>query len=186
MSKIALHLADGFEEIEALTVADILRRAEMEVFLVSITDTKRVVGAKGIVVEADKLFEEINYDEIDMIVLPGGMPGTTNLENHEELKKRIIEFDIDGKWIGAICAAPSILGKMAMLEDRKATCYPNFEQYLLGAEISTDSVVIDKNIITSRGPATAMEFGLKLVEVLSDQYKANRLAKGLLARDSVL
>lgn len=186
MSKVALHIGDGFEEIEALSVVDILRRAEIDTVLVSIKDTKMVTGSKGIVVEADKLFEEINYEEIDMIVLPGGMPGTTNLENHEELKKRIIEFDIDGKWIGAICAAPSILGKMAMLEGRKATCYPNFEQYLLGAEISNDNVVVDKNIITSKGPATAMEFGLKLVEVLLDEYKANRLAKGLLLRDSVL
>lgn len=182
MSRVALHLAEGFEEIEALTVVDILRRAEIEVEVVSIQKELSVTGAHGIKVEADKLFEEIDYDKIDMIVLPGGMPGTTNLDNHQELKKKVIEFDIDEKWIGAICAAPSILGKMAMLEERDATCYPGFEKFLLGAKLSEEKVVMDKNIITSRGPATAMEFGLKIVEVLKSKDLADQLAKGLLYR----
>lgn len=182
MKKIAVHLAEGFEEIEALTIIDILRRADLEVISASITKDKLVTGAHGIKVEADTLFEEIDYNNIDMIVLPGGMPGTLNLEAHEELKKKVIEFDIDEKWIGAICAAPSILGKMAMLEDREATCYPGFEKYMLGTKLSDEPVVMDKNIITSRGPATAIEFSLKLVEVLMNKEKADELAKGLLSK----
>lgn len=182
MKKIAVHLAEGFEEIEALTIIDILRRADLEVISASITKDKLVTGAHGIKVEADTLFEEIDYNNIDMIVLPGGMPGTINLEAHEELKKKVIEFDIDEKWIGAICAAPSILGKMAMLEDREATCYPGFEKYMLGTKLSDEPVVMDKNIITSRGPATAIEFSLKLVEVLMNKEKADELAKGLLSK----
>jgi len=182
MKKIAVHLAEGFEEIEALTIIDILRRSDLEVISASITKDKLVTGAHGIKVEADTLFEEIDYNNIDMIVLPGGMPGTLNLEAHEELKKKVIEFDIDEKWIGAICAAPSILGKMAMLEDREATCYPGFEKYMLGTKLSDEPVVMDKNIITSRGPATAIEFSLKLVEVLMNKEKADELAKGLLSK----
>lgn len=182
MKKIAVHLAEGFEEIEALSIIDILRRADLDTLSVSITKNKLVEGAHGIKVEADALFEEVNYDNIDMLVLPGGMPGTTNLEDHEDLKKRIIEFDIDEKWIGAICAAPSILGKMAMLEDRKATCYPGFEKSILGGKLSNDAVVLDRNIITSQGPATAMEFSLKLVELLKGQEKAEELSKALLLK----
>lgn len=182
MKKIAVHLAEGFEEIEALSIIDILRRADLDTLSVSITKSKLVEGAHGIKVEADVLFEEVNYDNIDMLVLPGGMPGTTNLEGHEDLKKKIIEFDIDEKWIGAICAAPSILGKMAMLEDRKATCYPGFEKSILGGKLSNDAVVLDRNIITSQGPATAMEFSLKLVELLKGQEKAEELSKALLLK----
>lgn len=182
MKKIAVHLADGFEEIEALTIIDILRRAELEVLSVSINNNKLVKGAHGIKVEADALFDDINYNTIDMIILPGGMPGTLNLEAHEELKKKVIEFDIDEKWIGAICAAPSILGKMAMLEDREATCYPGFEKYMLGTKLSKESVVVDRNIITSRGPATAIDFSLKLVELLISKEKADELAKGILLK----
>lgn len=182
MKKVAVHLAEGFEEIEALTIVDILRRAGINTIMVSISDTKEVIGSHGIKVETDNLFSDIYYGDIDMLILPGGMPGTSNLEKHEELKKRIIEFDIDEKWIGAICAAPSILGKMAMLEGRRATCYPGFEDSLLGVEFSLDNVVVDNNIITSRGPATAMDFSLKIVEVLIGKEEANNLAKGLLVK----
>lgn len=180
MKKVAVHFAEGFEEIEGLTIVDILRRAEIDTLMVSVTDEKKVVGAHGIKVKCDTIFDKIDYNKIDMIVLPGGMPGTLNLDNHEELKKRIIEFDIDEKWIGAICAAPTILGKLALLEDRQATCYPGGEKHLLNAKLSEERVVVDKNIITSRGPATSGEFALKLVELLVGKEKADSLAKGML------
>jgi 4-methyl-5(b-hydroxyethyl)-thiazole monophosphate biosynthesis len=174
--KIAVHLAEGFEEIEALTVVDILRRAELEVITVSISEEREVKGSHGIPVIADQTFSEMDYENIGMIILPGG-PGIKNLEAHDDLKRRIIDFDIDGKYIAAICAAPSIIGKMGFLEDKKATCYPGFEKYLLGAEVVEDSVVVDKNIITSRGVGTAIDFSLKLVEILKGEKLAEELSR---------
>ncbi len=120
------------------------------------------------------IMRRVDYNQIDMIVLPGGMPGTLNLDNHQELKKRIIEFDIDGKWIGAICAAPTILGKLALLEDRKATCYPGGEKHLLNAKLSEEKVVVDKNIITSKGPGNSGK------KVLNMKWKGCVAEKGLI------
>ncbi len=173
--KIAVHLADGFEEIEALTVVDILRRADLDLITVSISDKKEVTGYHNITVMADRLFQDVDYNEIGMIILPGG-PGIKNLEAHDDLKRRIIDFDLDEKYIAAICAAPSIIGKMGFLEGKKATCYPGFEKYLLGAELSEENVVVDKNIITSRGVGTAIDFSLKLVEILKGEEFAKELS----------
>ena len=173
--KIAVHLADGFEEIEALTVVDILRRADLDLITVSISDKKEVTGSHNITVMADRLFQDVDYNEIGMIILPGG-PGIKNLEAHDDLKRRIIDFDLDEKYIAAICAAPSIIGKMGFLEGKKATCYPGFEKYLLGAELSEENVVVDKNIITSRGVGTAIDFSLKLVEILKGEEFAKELS----------
>ena len=173
--KIAVHLADGFEEIEALTVVDILRRADLDLITVSISDKKEITGSHDITVIADKLFQDVDYNEIGMIILPGG-PGIKNLEAHDDLKRRIIDFDLDEKYIAAICAAPSIIGKMGFLEGKKATCYPGFEKDLLGAELSEENVVVDKNIITSRGVGTAIDFSLKLVEILKGEEFANELS----------
>lgn len=179
MKKIAIPLATGFEETEAITVIDILRRANLDVTTISIGETLVVDGAHGIKVSADKLFGEINFEEMDMIVLPGGMPGTINLDNHIELKKRVIEFDLDEKWIGAICAAPSIIGKLGLLEDKEATCYPSFEDKLFNAKISSNTTVVADNIITSKGLGTAIEFALTIVEKLIDKETSNKLAKGI-------
>ncbi len=180
MKKIAIPLATGFEETEAITVIDILRRANLDVTTISIGETLVVDGAHGIKVNADKLFGEIDFDKMDMIVLPGGMPGTINLDNHIELKKRVIEFDLDEKWIGAICAAPSIIGKLGLLEDKEATCYPSFEDKLFNAKISEKTTVVADNIITSRGLGTAIEFALTIVENLISKENAEKLAKAII------
>lgn len=180
MKKIAIPLATGFEETEAITVIDILRRANLEVTTISIGDNLIVDGAHGIKVNADKLFEEVDFEKMDMIVLPGGMPGTINLDNHTELKKRVIEFDLDEKWIGAICAAPSIIGKLGLLEDKEATCYPSFEEKLFNAKISEKTTVVADNIITSRGLGTAIEFALTIVENLVNKETAEKLAKAII------
>ncbi|MBN1469226.1 MAG: DJ-1/PfpI family protein [Fusobacteriaceae bacterium] len=180
MKNIAIHLATGFEETEAITVIDLLRRAGLNATTISITGEKTVTGSHKISVIADKLYEEINYEEYDMIVLPGGIPGTTNLDEHLELKKRIIEFDLDEKWLGAICAAPLVLGKIGLLEDKEAICYPGFENMLLNAKISEKTTVVAHNIITSKGLGTAIEFGLAIIENLISKEKAEEIKKSIM------
>ena len=169
MKKVAVLLADGFEEIEALTVVDILRRASVYVDTVSITDEYKVRGSHGINVQTEDLFDEVNFVEFDMIVLPGGMPGTTNLDEHLGVKRVVEDYVTSGKYVAAICAAPSILGGMGLLKGKRAACYPSVEDKLSGAVISRLPVVQDGNIITSRGMGTAIDFALKLTEILFDR-----------------
>jgi 4-methyl-5(b-hydroxyethyl)-thiazole monophosphate biosynthesis len=166
MKTANIYLAEGFEEVEAITVADVLRRAEVDVNLVSVSNTTEVKGAHNITVIADKTFDKIDNRSADILILPGGMPGTKNLEKQEGLMALIKEFYKDEKYIAAICAAPSILGKMELLESSMATCYPGFEKDLKGAIHSDDLVIRHKNIITSKGPGTAMLFALEIVDVL--------------------
>lgn len=178
--QICVFLADGFEEIEGLTVVDLLRRAEVNVTTVSITDSHTIHGAHGIDVQADKLFEEVNYEEQDMVVLPGGMPGTLNLGKHQGVKEVLESFYQQEKYIAAICAAPSVLGKYGMLNGRKATSYPGFEDTLVGAEYVRDAVVADDFVITSRGMGTAIEFALKLIETLIDEQRADEIKESII------
>lgn len=174
--RVCLHLADGFEEIEAISVVDILRRAEIPVEMVSIMGKKEVVGAHQIKVTADVLFENVDYVDVDMIILPGGGKGTQNMADHAGLTAQITKQAMDGKWIAAICAAPTILGKLGLLVGKAATCYPGCEPQLTGAHVRTSpSVIIDGKIITSRGPGTSCEFGLTIVEKLKGIELANRL-----------
>ena len=177
---VFVHLADGFEEIEALTTVDLLRRAEIETETVSVTGHLIVAGSHGIKVVADILFEDAVYTDCEMIVLPGGMPGAANLDAHEGLREKIYSFNKQGKWLAAICAAPIVFGHMGVLKGRKATCYPSFESNLEGAECVEDQVVSDQSVITSRGPATAMAFALKIVEELKGKEAADKLAASLL------
>ena len=169
MKKVAVLLADGFEEIEALTVVDILRRASVYVDTVSITDEYKVRGSHGINVQTEDLFDEVNFVEFDMIVLPGGMPGTTNLDEHPGVKRVVEDYVTSGKYVAAICAAPSILGGMGLLKGKRAACYPSVEDKLSGAVISRLPVVQDGNIITSRGMGTAIEFAMAIVKWLDPQ-----------------
>jgi 4-methyl-5(b-hydroxyethyl)-thiazole monophosphate biosynthesis len=177
---VFVHLADGFEEIEALTVVDVLRRAGIEVKTVSVTGSVNVRGVHDITVIADLLFQEADYAGCEMIVLPGGMPGTTNLAGHEGLIRQIGSFAQNGKWIAAICAAPSILGKMSLLKGRRATSFPGYENDMVGAEYTEERVVLDGKFITSRGAGTAMEFALKLVALLKDEQTAVALRKKMI------
>lgn len=175
MSRVNVFFATGYEEVEALTVVDILRRAGIETDMVSVTGEKSVTGSHGITIQMDKLFEEID-DSAEMIVLPGGIPGTPNLKAHKGLADLINSYNGAGKYIAAICAAPTVYGEMGLLKGKKATCYPGLEDGLTGAVMSEASVVTDGNIITSRGLGTAIDFGLALTEILLDKGTALDLA----------
>ncbi|MCX8129877.1 MAG: DJ-1/PfpI family protein [Clostridia bacterium] len=180
--KVYLHLADGFEEIEAISVVDILRRAGIETQTVSITGRKEVHGVHDIKVISDILFEDADYSSADMIILPGGGPGTENLNNHTGLKEEIRNFSEQGKWLAAICAAPTVLGRLGLLQDKSAVCYPGCESNLTGANICSKEIttITDGKIITSRGPGTCLEFALKIVEALKGMETVNRLRAGMI------
>ncbi|RPJ69130.1 MAG: DJ-1/PfpI family protein, partial [Alphaproteobacteria bacterium] len=132
MKKVLIHLADGFEEIEAITPVDVLRRVGCEVVTVSITNKNEVSSRRGVVVIADKQFDEVDYSSADMILLPGGQPGADNLNSHEGLKKQILQFHAQGKLLAAICAAPLVFGQLGILKGRKATSFPGTESNLKG------------------------------------------------------
>lgn len=173
---IYVMLADGFEEIEALTAVDILRRAELPVTTVGIGGGNLIRGAHGIPVMTDTWDgEEPRFDDLEAVVLPGGMPGTLGLE-HSELVSAVLDCAAkEDKVIAAICAAPSILGHRGLLAGRRATVFPGFEQELTGAEVTGDAVVWDGNILTSKGPGTATEFALALVERFAGSAEAARI-----------
>ena len=180
MKKIGIFMADGCEEIEGLTVVDVVRRAGITIDMISITGKKEVAGAHGITFAADVLAEEADFDSYDGIVLPGGMPGTLNLGKHEIVKKVITSYAAGGKLTAAICAAPSVLGENGILEGKHAVSYPGFEEKLLGAKVGAEKVAVDGNIITSRGMGTAIDFALKLTEILFDREKAEELAASII------
>ena len=170
MKKVAVMLADGFEEIEALTVVDIVRRADITCDMVSISG-EEVKGAHGIVTKADKLISDA-IKEYDAIVLPGGMPGAANLRDNNKVIGLVKYFNENNKIVAAICAAPIILGKAEVVEGRNVTSYPGFEDELSKGNYLEEHVVVDGNIITSRGPATAMLFAYKILELLEcDKWK---------------
>ena len=177
---VYLHLADGFEEIEALAVTDVLRRADIPVETVSTSSDLIVRGAHDIKVVADILFEEADYDTCEMIVLPGGMPGTKNLDEHEGLKAQLTAFANQEKWVAAICAAPSVLGKLSLLKGKRATSFPGFKDQMTGADYAEDRVVKDGKIITSRGPGTAIEFAIELVKALKNEEIADGIRKAMI------
>lgn len=174
MSKLVIFLADGFETCEALIPLDLLKRAGAEVDTVSISDKKEVVSSHDVLVKADKLFEEIEFDSYDAYFLPGGKLGTDNLFACEELKERLIDACNNGKLISAICAAPSILGKIGLLKDKKYTCYPGFEGDF-EAEYTREKVEVDGNIITGKGMGAAIEFSKALITYLFDENEANKV-----------
>lgn len=172
-------LANGFEEIEAISVIDILRRANIKLTVVSINDTLEVVSDRKLKVIADITIDKINEKKLNSIILPGGS-GHKNLEASSKVISLLNNSYNQNKYIFAICAAPSILGKQGLLKNRKATCYPGFEKYLKGAIISSEDVCVDGKIITSRGPGTAHKFAYKIVETLSNKDLANQLKEGML------
>lgn len=177
MKKAYVFLADGFEEIEGLTVVDVLRRAGAEVEMVSVMDRKEITGAHGIKVEADRMIEEAG--EADLYVLPGGMPGTLHLKEHAGLCRLLNQAEKKEKHIAAICAAPSVLGELGMLKGKRACCYPSFEEKLNCLEVSYEPVVTDGRITTSRGMGTAVRFSLELVSVLYGKEKADEIAESI-------
>ncbi|MDE5855024.1 MAG: DJ-1/PfpI family protein [Ruminococcus sp.] len=177
---IYVYLADGFEETEAITPIDLLRRAGKKVITVGVGDNI-VVGSHGIPVVVDTIVQEAPLtDELEMIILPGGMPGTLNLEKSEYVQKSI-DFCMEKNiTIGAICAAPSILGHKGLLNGKKAVCYEGFESQLEGAEIDTGAIAIDGNIVTARGAGVAVQFGLALVEKAVSKAESERLFRAIM------
>jgi len=182
MKKVFIFLAEGFEETEAIATIDVMRRGELDVTSVSITGNLLVAGAHGIAVNADMLFEKVNLATGDMLVLPGGMPGASNLNAHAGLKSALEQYAANGKKIAAICAAPLVFGGLGLLQGKKATAYPGFESMLKGATYVNSPVVKDGNIITGRGPGYAFQFGLAIVEELQGKAKADEVAEGLLLK----
>jgi len=182
MKKVFILLAAGFEETEAVATIDVLLRGEIDVTSVSITGNMLVVGAHGIVVKADVLFDKADFSLGDMLILPGGMPGASNLNAHPGAKSILKQYAADGKKVAAICAAPLVLGGLDLLQGKKATAYPGFESTLKGATYVNSPVVKDGNIITGRGPGFAFQFGLAIVEELQGKAKADVVAEGLLLK----
>lgn len=177
MKKIAVMMAQGCEEIEALTVVDVLRRGKFDVTTVSVSGDKNITSSHNVTFLADKLFSEMNFEEFDGIVLPGGMPGTTNLGQHQELGEVLLKMNGAGKLVAAICAAPSVLGGLGILDGKKATSFPSFSDKLGGACYVNEAAVVDGNIITGRGMGAAIDFSLAIVEYFSDEATATALGK---------
>ena len=171
---IYVFLANGFEECEAIAPIDILKRAGFNVITVGVNG-KTAVGSHNIPVVCDITADEITFENLKAVVLPGGMPGTINLENNKVVQETI-DYAVDNDLlIGAICAAPSILGHKGLLNNKKATCFPGFEKDLLGATVTNTSVVSDGNIITAKGAGVAFDFGFSLLAYLKDEKTANDL-----------
>lgn len=180
MSKVYVFLAEGFEEIEGLTVVDLLRRANIETETVSVTGKKQVTGSHGIEVTADSLFGEKSYEEAEALVLPGGMPGTLNLGRCEDLCELLKKHYEANRLVAAICAAPSVLGQLGFLEGRIATCYPGFESKLKGAVVCATKVAVDQNVVTAKGMGAAIDFSLKLIELLKDKETAMEISESII------
>lgn len=179
MNRLAVFFAEGYEEIEALTVVDVCRRCGLAVDMVSNTEDRTVKGSHGIEVKMDKTFSEAAFEDYAMLILPGGMPGTKNLEAHVELMAQIDAFYQAGKYIGAICAAPSIFGHRGILKGRRACCYPSFESHLEGAQVTAGPVEVSGNVVTSRGMGTAIDFGLAIVELFCGRECAAGLSESI-------
>lgn len=173
-------VADGFEEIEAITTIDILRRGGVSVLIVSVTGSTTVTGAHGITIYADQLFESTDFSNASMLILPGGMPGASNLQLHDGLLELLRDFNAAQKQLAAICAAPKVFGYLGFLKNKNSICYPGFEAELIEAVLSAESVVTDQNITTAKGPGYSIQFGLRLLEILMGNEIANKVSLGML------
>jgi len=179
--KVVVPLAEGFEEIEFSTIVDILRRAEIDVTVAGLKEGI-INGAHGVRVTPDTSLDKIRADDFDVIILPGGSPGFVNLGKSEKVLKLVKEMYDRNKYVTAICGAPSVLAKAGVIQGKRATIFPGMEDTLTGAQYSGERVVVEGKIITSQGPGTAMEFAIKLVEVLEGKTKADAVATKVLAK----
>lgn len=179
--KVYIFLADGFEDIEGLTVVDLMRRAGIDIETVSIRESREIATSHGIEMKTDRVFKETDFSDADMLVLPGGMPGTKYLAGYKPLTDLLTDFNSKGKKIAAICAAPSVFSGLGFLKNRKATSYPSFMEIIAGdgAKTSEDNVVVDGNITTSRGLGTAVDFALSLISQLENDEKAKEIAESV-------
>ena len=179
MSKVYIFFADGFEDIEGLTVVDLMRRAGIDIQTVSIKETKEIRTSHGIDLLTDRTFGECDFSDADMLVIPGGMPGTNYLRDHEGLAELLKKQYEAGKWVAAICAAPSVFGGLGFLKDRKATSYPGCLDGIPVGEYTEEPVAVDGNVVTRRGVGSAIGFALKLIEVLISKEKADEIAASI-------
>jgi len=179
MAKVYQFLADGFEEIEALIPLDVMRRGGVEFVNVSIMGRKEVQSSHGVTITADRLFEDETFDDADLLMLPGGLPGATNLDAHAGVKAALTRQTEAGKRVAAICAAPFVLGKLGLLKGRRATCYPGFEQYFDGGEYTGELCTVDGNITTGEGPAAALPYAYALLSQLTSEEKTREVAEGM-------
>jgi len=178
--KVALFLAEGFEELEAITIIDILRRGSISLKTFGLNNNI-IRGAHNISVKTDDIFRVDKLIDYDAIIFPGGLAGVTNLKNNQSIVEVVMNFNNNNKYIAAICAAPLILDKAGVLKDKIATCYPVLKDNLINiSKYSDNCIVIDKNIITSQGPATAMDFALSLLEIWTGKEKSLEIARDLL------
>ena len=161
---------------DSISIIDVLRRADLNVTIVSISEKLEVVGSHGIKIIVDKLFKEVDYELIDMIILPGGMPGAANLNEHLGLREQILNFNESKKMLAAICAAPLVFGNLGILKNKKATCFPGYENQLHGAIATGENLEVSENIITGKGAGVAIDFALKIVEILKNKKFADDLS----------
>ena len=180
MAKVYVFLANGFEDVEALIPVDVLRRGGVEVVTVSVVEDAQVVEtAHGVQVVADAMFADCDFSDADLLMLPGGMPGASNLNAHEGVRQALLKQYADGKRVAAICAAPLVLGGLGILRGKRATCYPGFEQTLEGATYTGDLCTVDGNVTTGEGPASAFPFAYSLLSQLADEQTAQQIAVGM-------
>ena len=180
MAKVYVFLANGFEDVEALIPVDVLRRGGVEVVTVSIVEGSQVVEtAHRVQVVADAMFEDCDFADADLLMLPGGMPGASNLNAHDGVRKALLRQVAAGKRVAAICAAPLVLGGLGLLRGKRATCYPGFEQTLDGATYTADLCTVDGNVTTGEGPAAAFPFAYALLEQLVSKQMADQIAEGM-------
>lgn len=184
MAQALIFLAPGYEEVEMLTVVDLLRRSHISIDMVSITDSLEVTSSHNVTIKADKLFRDADFDEADMIILPGGIPGTPNLLAYQPLTDKIKEFASQKKWLSAVCAAPTIYDKLKLFEGRKATCYPTFAEKLTDAVYVKQPVVVDDIFITSRGAGTTIEFAAAIVERFAGKDTAKEVLEAIIYQDA--
>ena len=179
MKKTAVLFATGFEEVEALTVVDLLRRGKIGCDMISLEDQDRVTGSHGIGIYMDAKFSETDFSRYDGVILPGGMPGTRNLAADSRVLALLRSFAGEGKLTAAICAAPTVLAKAGLLDGKKAGCYPGMDQQLTGAKVCFDPVTVDGTVITGRGLGAAIPFGLSIVQYFEGKEQADALAAAI-------
>ncbi len=179
-TKVGMMVATGYEEIEMLAVVDVLRRAGLTCDIISVTGEKEVVSSHGVHVVADLLYEEADFDSYDALAIPGGMPGTINLGEHEGVCEQLKKAYAAGKLIAAICAAPTVFGKLGLLQGKKAICSPGMEEGLTSAIVTMAPAVRDGNIITSRGMGTAVDFAMEILKYYADAETVKTIAKKIL------
>lgn len=172
-------LATGFEDVEALIPVDIFRRGGIEVKTVSITGDKMVESAHGVKIQADILFDEADFSDAELLMLPGGLPGATNLRDHEGLCAALLAHYNRGGKVSAICAAPMVLGKLGILKGKRATCYPGFENYMTGAEYTAELFTTDGNVTTGEGPAATFPYAYALLEQFIGKERVDEIREGM-------